>query len=122
LAQGCRIGARARYQADLKPDVRKRPLRAHRTERVGRRKDDLEIGASRLHAAKEFRRIGRDRIAGAFHHQGVGWQRKAKVESLKEDIRDFLATHRIRRGKAEINAIESLCRSEIEVLCKFQER
>ena len=79
----------------VEPDFRKRLLRAHRAERVGSGKDDLEIGAPRFQTGKELGHIGTEQIAAAFHHQGVGRQREAEIERIDEDVADPLATRRI---------------------------
>src|SRR5262252_1060933 len=115
LEQNRRVGARTRYKVDLKPDFRKRALRAHCTERIGRRKDYLYVGPSRFHTFKKLRRIRSDRIAGALHHHGVGRQRQAEIEGIEEVLGDSFTTHRIRGGETEVNAIESLGRAEIEI-------
>ena len=62
-----------------------------------------------------MRKIRRDRIAGAFDHQGIAWQRRSEIKRVEENVNDSSAAHRIRGGKTEINAIKSLRRSEIQV-------
>src|SRR5262245_48692686 len=122
LAEDRGVGAWAGYQADRKPHFRKRLLRAHRAERVGRSKDYFEVGASRFQTTKEFGCVGRYRIAGAFHHQGIGRQREAVIERIEKDVDDSLPTHRICGGKAKINRSEERRCPEIQISCNLPNR
>src|SRR5262249_2605037 len=99
LAQDGCIGAWAGYKGNREPHFRKRPLRAHCPESIRRGKDHLKLGAPRFKAAKELRRIGRDRIAGAFHHHSVGGPREAEIERIEEDVDNLTTTYRICGGK-----------------------
>ena len=92
---GC-IGAGPCNQADFKPDFRKRVFGAQRPEGISGGKGYLELAAACFQTAKEFGGIGRDRITGAFHHYGVGWQREAEIEHIPEETLDPSATRRER--------------------------